>query len=89
MGQHWACDEKRAGLQTRHHGSSLLAFPCSEANSKESKNSKLEDSFIGYYEGLFVKLGGKGISLMVSCYNLHFWTDGTWVSIFMLVPVKD
>ena len=57
VGQCWACEGKGRGLGIRYHRSSLLAFPCSNANFKESKNSKLEDSFIGYYENLFVKLG--------------------------------
>lgn len=34
----------REGRETaaRHHGPSLLALPCPDANSKGSKNSKLE-----------------------------------------------
>lgn len=47
---------------------------------------KLEDSFIGYYKDVFVKLEGKGILLMVKW--TYFLTQSTWFSIFMLPPVK-
>ena len=57
VGQHWVCEDKRGKWETRHQGSSL-AFPWSDANSKESKNAKLEHRC---YKDLCVKLGGERI----------------------------
>ena len=45
MEQHWVCEDKRGGWETRHQESGL-AFPWFGANYKESKNSKLEHKML-------------------------------------------